>query len=103
MTNFDTSHVKNIVLLGHAGSGKTTLAECMLFEAEIINRRRSIEERNTVGDFYQLEQERGDSGAQSAARIPISGEHVRAGGELVADVGFHVMAGRQRPHHLDSR
>jgi elongation factor G len=61
MTNFDTSHVKNIVLLGHAGSGKTTLAECMLFEAEIINRRGSIEERNTVGDFYQLEQERGNS------------------------------------------
>ena len=30
---FDTSHVKNIVLLGHAGSGKTTLAECFLFEA----------------------------------------------------------------------
>jgi elongation factor G len=61
MTNFDTSHVKNIVLLGHAGSGKTTLAECMLFEAGIINRRGSIEERNTVSDFYELEQERGNS------------------------------------------
>jgi elongation factor G len=61
MTNFDTSHVKNIVLLGHSGSGKTTLAECMLFEAEIINRRGSIEEKNTVGDFYQLEQERGNT------------------------------------------
>ena len=33
MPEFDTSHVKNIVLLGHAGSGKTTLAECMLYEA----------------------------------------------------------------------
>ncbi|HLX91495.1 MAG TPA: elongation factor G [Puia sp.] len=61
MSNFDTSHVKNIVLLGHAGSGKTTLAECMLFEAAIINRRGSIEEKNTVGDFYELEQERGNS------------------------------------------
>jgi elongation factor G len=61
MTNFDTSHVKNIALLGHAGSGKTTLAECMLFEAGIINRRGSIEERNTVGDFYELEQDRGNS------------------------------------------
>lgn len=58
---FDTSHVKNIVLLGHAGSGKTTLAECMLFEAGIINRRGSIEEANTVGDYHPLEQERGNS------------------------------------------
>jgi elongation factor G len=61
MTNFDTSHVKNIVLLGHAGSGKTTLAECMLFEAGLITRRGTIEEKNTVGDFYELEQERGNS------------------------------------------
>ncbi|HTS42871.1 MAG TPA: elongation factor G [Puia sp.] len=61
MTNYDTSHVKNIVLLGHAGSGKTTLAECMLFEAGLTTRRGSIEERNTVSDFYELEQERGNS------------------------------------------
>lgn len=47
MPEFDTSHVKNIVLLGHAGSGKTTLAECMLFEAGIITRKGSIAERNT--------------------------------------------------------
>lgn len=58
---FDTSHVKNIVLLGHAGSGKTTLSECMLYEAGIINRRGTIEENNTVGDYHPLEQERGNS------------------------------------------
>lgn len=61
MPEFDTSHVKNIVLLGHAGSGKTTLAECMLFEAGIISRRGSIAERNTTGDYHELEQERGNS------------------------------------------
>jgi elongation factor G len=61
MPEFDTSHVKNIVLLGHAGSGKTSLAECMLFEAGIINRRGNIAERNTTGDYHELEQERGNS------------------------------------------
>ncbi|HRF18868.1 MAG TPA: GTP-binding protein, partial [Chitinophagaceae bacterium] len=61
MPEFDTSHVKNIVLLGHAGSGKTTLAECMLYEAGIITRRGSIAERNTTGDYHELEQERGNS------------------------------------------
>jgi elongation factor G len=61
MVEFDTSHVKNIVLLGHAGSGKTTLAECMLFEAGIIGRRGSVKEKNTVGDYHELEKERGNS------------------------------------------
>lgn len=61
MAEFDTSHVKNIVLLGHSGSGKTTLAECMLFEAGLINRRGSVDERNTVSDYHELEQERGNS------------------------------------------
>jgi len=61
MAEFDTSHVKNIVLLGHAGSGKTTLAECMLFEAGLINRKGSVYENTTVGDYHELEQERGNS------------------------------------------
>ncbi|MCU0381148.1 MAG: elongation factor G [Chitinophagaceae bacterium] len=61
MAEFDTSHVKNIVLLGHAGSGKTTLAECMLFEAGIISRRGSVAERSTTGDYHELERERGNS------------------------------------------
>ncbi|MGE5108059.1 MAG: elongation factor G [Sphingobacteriales bacterium] len=61
MAEFDTSHVKNIVLLGHTGCGKTTLAECMLYEAGIINRRGSVNEKNTTGDYHELEQERGNT------------------------------------------
>ena len=61
MPDFDTTHVKNIVLLGHSGSGKTTLAECMVFEAGLIHKRGSVEERNTVSDYSDLEKERGNS------------------------------------------
>ena len=61
MPEFDTAHVKNIVLLGHSGSGKTTLAESMLFEAGLINRRGTVDEKNTVSDYTELEQERGNS------------------------------------------
>ena len=61
MAEFDTSHVKNIVLLGHTGCGKTTLAECMLYEAGIINRRGSVNEKTTTGDYHELEQERGNT------------------------------------------
>lgn len=61
MATFDTAHVKNIVLLGHAGSGKTSLAEDMLFEAGITNRRGTVREGNTVSDYHELEKERGNS------------------------------------------
>jgi elongation factor G len=61
MPEFDTAHVKNIVLLGHSGSGKTTLAEAMLFEAGLVHKRGTIEEKNMVGDYTDLEKERGNS------------------------------------------
>jgi elongation factor G len=61
MENFATNRVKNIALLGHAGSGKTTLSECMLFEAGLLSRRGAVEERNTVSDYHEIEQEKGIS------------------------------------------
>jgi len=59
MLQFDSKHVKNLVLLGHTGSGKTTLAEAMLFESGIINRRGSVEEKNTIADYSDIEHEKG--------------------------------------------
>src|SRR5580765_1746519 len=61
MKVYDDKHIKNIVLLGSSKSGKTTLAETMMFEAGLISRRGSIEEGNTVSDYHQIEQERGNS------------------------------------------
>src|SRR5690606_22405939 len=61
MNTFDAKHIKNIALLGSHGSGKTTLAETMLFEAGLITRRGRVEEKNTVSDHHELEHERGGS------------------------------------------
>jgi len=61
MKVYNPTRIRNVVLLGHAGSGKTTLAETMLFEAGAINRRGSVEEKNTVSDYSDLEKEKGKS------------------------------------------
>jgi len=61
MKIYDEKHIKNIALLGAPKSGKTLLAEDMLFEAGIIHRRGTIEGKNTVSDYHDIEQERGNS------------------------------------------
>lgn len=61
MATYSTDKLRNIVLCGHAGSGKTTLAETMLFEAKAITRRGTASDGNTQSDYSALEQERGHS------------------------------------------
>src|SRR5260221_3318213 len=61
MKIYDDKHIKNVVLLGAPKTGKTLLAEDMLFEAGITHRRGTIEGKNTVSDYHDIEQERGNS------------------------------------------
>jgi len=58
MKIFDDKHIKNVVFVGAHYSGKTTLAETMLFEAGLINRRGTVEDQNTVSDYHDIEHER---------------------------------------------
>ncbi len=61
MKVYDEKHLKNIVLLGAPKAGKTMLAEDMIYEAGIVHRRGSIEGKNTISDYHEIEQERGNS------------------------------------------
>lgn len=58
---FETKNIRNTVLLGHSGCGKTTFAETMLFEAGSIDRRGSVEAKNTTSDYTNIEKEKGNS------------------------------------------
>tara|TARA_R110002020_G_scaffold9874_11_gene38420 strand:- start:8022 stop:10124 length:2103 start_codon:yes stop_codon:yes gene_type:complete len=61
MKIYDDKHIKNVVFVGAHNNGKTTLAETMLFEAGLINRRGTVENKNTVSDYHDIEHERGNS------------------------------------------
>lgn len=61
MKVYGTNEIKNIALIGSKGSGKTTLAEAMLFECGVIKRRGTIDSGNTVCDYFPVEKEYGYS------------------------------------------
>ncbi len=56
MKTYETKNVRNVVLLGSPKSGKTTFAESMMFEGKVIDRRGSIEAKNTMSDNTEIEQ-----------------------------------------------
>ena len=61
MKVYQANEIKNIALLGNDGAGKTTLTESLLFESGIIKRRGRITMKNTVSDYFPVEQEYGYS------------------------------------------
>lgn len=58
MKVYETNDIRNIALIGGAKSGKTTMAEAMVFEGKMINRRGSVDDKNTVSDYRPIELDR---------------------------------------------
>lgn len=61
MKVYQTKDIRNIALIGGAKAGKTTLSECMLLEGGVIKRRGTVDEKNTVSDYREIELERQNS------------------------------------------
>ena len=67
--------VRNFVLAGHAGAGKTTLADLMLFKSGVVSRRGSVDQNTSVSDFREEEQERKSSMFSAVLNCPWNDHH----------------------------
>lgn len=76
MKVYQTDEIRNIVLIGGAKSGKTTLSESMLFEGGIISRRGSVEDKNTVSDYREIELERQNSVSSTILYAEFEGKKI---------------------------
>ena len=56
MKTYSTQNIRNVVLIGSTKSGKTTLSEAMLLEGKVIDRKGTVEGKNTVSDNTEVEQ-----------------------------------------------
>ena len=75
MNVYTTDKIRNVVLLGHGGSGKTSLAESMAYLSGITSRMGKVSDKNTVSDFGKEEQKRQISISTSV--VPIEWQGVK--------------------------
>jgi elongation factor G len=89
MKVYHTKEIRNIALTGGAKTGKTTLAEAMLFEGGMINRRGSVEDKNTVSDYRPIELERQNSVSASVLYTVIDNKKIN----IIDTPGFDDFTG----------
>lgn len=76
MAKYTTADIRNIVLVGDAGAGKTTLAERLLFEAGVIGKQGAVEKGDTTSDFEPEEKEHHHSVSSSVMQFDHNKLHV---------------------------
>ena len=73
MKEYQSKNIRNIVILGHQGSGKTTLTESLLYVSKTIDKKGEVERKNTVSDFMTEEQNRLSSLSTSSIPVEYNG------------------------------
>ena len=89
MNVFTTDKIRNVVILGHGGAGKTSLVESMAYLSGITSRMGKVSDKDTISDFGKEEQKRQISISTSV--IPIEWEGVKI--NLLDTPGFFDFAG----------
>ena len=90
MKVYRTDEIRNVVLLGHGGSGKTSLAEAMAYVSGTTNRIGKVADGNTVSDFDKAEQKRKFS--ISTSLIPIEWEKAKI--NMLDTPGYLTLSGK---------
>jgi len=89
MKVYQTNEIRNIALVGGAKTGKTTMAESMLFEGGVIKRRGSVDDKNTVSDYRDIELERQNSVSSTVLYSEINNKKVN----IIDTPGFDDFVG----------
>ncbi|MDR0437636.1 MAG: elongation factor G [Bacteroidales bacterium] len=76
MKIYQTNEIRNIALIGGAKSGKTTLAEAMAFEGGVVSRRGTIDDKNTISDYREIELDRKNSVVASMLYAESNGKKI---------------------------